>query len=243
MADEPLLSDDLTPLLTRMSGVLLSLETLETALGLVTSLAAQTLPTTAGAGVTLVDAAGKRTRASTDPEVERADALQYELDEGPCLTAWREQRIVRMDDVSTDPRWPRWSRAVGGLGVRSVLSAPMTAADDSIGALKVYSPSPRAYDEPAEQVLELFARQAAILLANVVTLEQAQQRSAQLKEALRNRDLIGQAKGVLIAQGAPGEDAAFELLVTASQRSSTKLFEVARQLVASATTRATTRPS
>ena len=46
---------------------------------------------------------GRRTRqrsmAASDPLVERADALQYQFDSGPCLTAWRDQVTVRVDDT------------------------------------------------------------------------------------------------------------------------------------------------
>jgi GAF domain-containing protein len=179
-----------------------------------------------------VDEAGKRTTAASDPVVEQADARQYELDEGPCLTAARERTLVRIDDLHSERRWPRWREAVTGLGLRSVVSAPLVAGDQAIGAIKVYSGDVGAYDERSERLLTLFAQQAAILLANMRSLQDAQQLSAQLKEALANRDVLGQAKGVLIAQGAAGEEAAFGMLISASQRSDVKLHELARHLVA-----------
>ena len=140
---------------------------------------------------------------------------------------------MRIDDLHSERRWPRWREAVAGLGLRSVLSAPLMVGDESIGAIKVYSRDVAAYDERAEHLLTLFAQEAAILLANMRSLQDAQQLSAQLKEALTSRDVIGQAKGILIARGAAGEEAAFGMLVSASQRSNVKLHEVARQLVAS----------
>ncbi|HSP39714.1 MAG TPA: GAF and ANTAR domain-containing protein [Frankiaceae bacterium] len=218
--------------LTRMSGVLLSAETIETALELVTSLAAVTLPDTAGAGVTVIDARGQRTRAASDPVVERADAAQYELGEGPCLTASREQRTTHIDDTESDRRWPRWSAAVAPLGIRSMLSVPLTAAGQPVGAIKVYSRSPGRYEEQAEQRMRLFAQQAAILLVNVQSHADAKRLNEGLAEALDDRDIISQAKGVLIAQGAADDGAAFAMLVTASQRTHVKLHDVARQLVA-----------
>jgi hypothetical protein len=53
--------------------------------------------------VTLVDTHGKRSMAASDPLVERADALQYQFDSGPCLTAWRDQVTVRVDDIEGTP--------------------------------------------------------------------------------------------------------------------------------------------
>jgi AmiR/NasT family two-component response regulator len=85
--------------------------------------------------------------------------------------------------------------------------------------------------------LELFARQPAILLSNTQALADARRLSAQLIEALNNRDILGQAKGVLIARGAANDQAAFAMLATASQRSNPKLTEVARRVIASAISR------
>jgi GAF domain-containing protein len=218
--------------LLRMSGVLLSRESVNTVVELVTTLAAATLPGTTGAGVSLVNQAGKRTTAASDPLVEQADLQQYQLDEGPCLSAARERAVIRIDDLHSEQRWPRWRDAVAELALRSVLSAPLIAGNESIGAIKVYSTEIAAYDMGGEHLLTLFAEQAAILLANMQSLQDAQQLSAQLKVALTSRDMIGQAKGVLIVQGAAGEEAAFRMLVTASQRSNVKLHEVARQIVA-----------
>ena len=224
---------ELAALLARMGAVLLSSETIDTTVELVTSLAVATLPGTTGAGVSLVDAWGKRSVAASHAMVERADRLQYELDDGPCLTAARDRVTVRIDDVTTEQRWRRWTAVAGEVGVRSMLSVPLVAAGTGIGAIKVYSNEPSAYDARAEQVLELFARQAAILLANAQTLADARQLNVQLTDALKSRDIIGQAKGILLAQGAVDDEAAFAMLVSASQRANTKLHAVAQQLVES----------
>ena len=173
--------------------------------------------------MTLVDARGKRSLAASDPLVERADALQYQFDSGPCLTAWRDQVTVRIDDTDEETRWPQWTAAVAELDLRAMLSVPLLTTGVSIGAMKVYSGQPAAYDTRAEHLLELFARQAAILLSNTQALADARRLSAQLTDALTTRDIIGQAKGVLMAQGAANEQAAFAMLATASLRSNTKL--------------------
>jgi len=224
-------STELTQVLARMSAVLLSQESVATTVQLVTALAQRTLPGTAGAGVSLMEAVGKRTTAASDALVEQADLLQYELDEGPCLAAWRDRTPVRVDNLETEHRWPRWAEAVAPLGIKAVLSAPLLVRDGSIGAIKVYSLQPAAYDTHSEQLLSLFAQQAAILLANAQTSEDARQLADRLKLALAGRDLVGQAKGILIARGARDEGAAFAMLVAASQRSNIKVEEVARRLI------------
>ena len=227
--DEPA---ELSPALRQMAGLVLSRETVDSALRLVTTLAETAIPGTRGAGVTLVDEHGKRSRAASNPAVEEADRLQYELDEGPCLTAWRSRQLVRIDDTTTDTRWPSWTGAVRAVGVRSVLSAALVVADESIGAIKVYSDRPASYDAHAERLLSLFAQQAAILLANTQSLQQARQLSRQLSDALRSRDAISRATGVLLARGAADEQAAFALLADTARRSGRTVEELALELLA-----------
>jgi GAF domain-containing protein len=223
--------------LTQMAGLVLSRQTVDTALALVTTLAEATMAGTTGAGVTIADEHGKRSRAASNQRVEQADALQYEFDEGPCLTAWRTRQLVRIDDTATDSRWPSWNSAAARLGVRAVLSAPLVADDDGIGAIKVYSDQPANYGEQDERVMSLFAQQAAILLANTQSLQQARRLSRQLTDALGSRDAIVRATGVLLARGAADQDAAFVALTDAARRSGQTVQEVARQLLAAVVAR------
>ena len=222
---------ELSPALRQMAGLVLSQESVDTAVQLVTTLAVTTMPGTLGAGVTLVDALGKRSKAASSQAVEQADALQYEFDDGPCLTAWRSRQLVRIDDTTTDSRWPSWTSAVSAVGVRSVVSAPLVVADESIGAIKVYSDQPANYDKFAEQVMILFAEQAAILLANTQSLQEARHLSRQLTDALGSRDAIGRATGVLLAQGAADERAAFTVLTETARRSGRTVGQVASDLL------------
>src|SRR3712207_2381233 len=150
---------DLGTALNQMAGLVLSRETVDTSLELVTTLAATATAGTLGAAVTVVDEHGKRSRAASNAAVEQADALQYEFDEGPCLTAWRTQELVRIDDTTTDGRWRRWNEAVSALGVRSVVSAPLLVGEESIGAMKVYCERPMNYGPHDEHVLRLLAGQ------------------------------------------------------------------------------------
>jgi len=219
-------------LLAQLGGVLFSVETVQSTVELVTRLAEQTIPHSAGSGVTVVDSRGHRTTAASTPVVTEADALQYALESGPCLTAWAEQVPVRIDDLRQETRWPQWTAAAAELGVQSMLSVPLVTPTGSVGAMKVYSRHRNAYDHHSEEVLRLFAEQAAVLLSNMLTLTDARQLTAQLSDSLQARDLIGQAKGVLMAQGAVGEETAFALLVAASERSGIKVHDVARQLIA-----------
>ena len=128
------LADELAVVFARMSGLLLSEETVATSLE-PAELAGRTrpCPERPAPGSTMIEERGADGRpASTDARVAQADALQYELDEGPCLAAAATGELVRVDDLTTDPRWPRWARgrrAASGCGPR--MSAPLVAGNTS----------------------------------------------------------------------------------------------------------------
>ena len=235
MAQDLPLADELAAVFARLSGLLLSQETVHSSLQLVATLAHETIPGSVGAGVTLVDELGARKSAgATTSQTLRADQLQYDLDEGPCLAAWRDRALVRVGDTGTDSRFPNWGRSARDLGLRASLSAPLIAADEALGAIKVYSSEPGAFADRSQHLLPMFAAQAAVLLANVQSYERAQQLTDQLREALKSRDVISTAKGMLMAKDAVTDEDAFRMLVSVASRENRKLRDVAQEMVATA---------
>ncbi|MBM7804580.1 GAF domain-containing protein [Geodermatophilus bullaregiensis] len=225
------LADELSAVFARMSGLLLSEETVATTVGLLSSLTRETVRGAVGAGVSIVDDSGRRSSGSTDPRVEHADALQYELDEGPCLAAAAGRTLVRADDLSAEPRWPRWAAAAAELGLLSVMSAPMVAGDRVLGALKVYGAEPGAFTDHDVPVLTLSAAQAALLITQVMTRERARRASDELRQALSSRDLVSTAKGVLMARHGVGEETALTMLLSRSGGEGVTLRQAARSVV------------
>ncbi|MGY1605358.1 GAF domain-containing protein [Geodermatophilus sp. SYSU D00815] len=231
------LADELSVVFARMSGLLLSTETVTTALGLVTSLAADTVPGASGAGVSILDELARRTSGATDERVERADALQYDLDEGPCLAATALRQVVRVDDLASEPRWPRWAQAAAALGLRASLSAPMVAGDRAVGAVKVYAEQPGAFGAHDEQLLTMFSAQAAILVVNVRSHERARRLTDGLRQSVRERDVVSMAKGVLMDRHGIDEDGALRMLLARATADAVPLRDVARTVVDSAVRR------
>lgn len=208
------LAEELTLVYARLSGLLLAEETVQTALGLVTSLAVDTVAGAAGAGVTLVDGSAElQSAAATSELVARADALQYELGEGPCLTAVFGQQVVHVDDLEQDHRWPRWREAALPLGLRSSVSAPLLARGQCQGAVKVYGQQAAAFSSGAVGLMGRFGEQAAILISNVSSLTDAAQLSDSLRAALRSRNTIALATGVLMERQGLTEEQAFLRMV------------------------------
>lgn len=226
--------DELAVVYARMSGLLLSEHTVATVLELITSLAKDTLPGSAGAGVTLFSSdATATTSAATDPIVEHLDALQYELGQGPCLSAAQEQVVVRVDDLTTERRWSQWSARAAAEGMRSTVSAPLNSAGRPLGAIKAYSVHPQTYSATSEDILQRFSAQAAILLANIHTLSDAEQLSERLKQSLRSRDTIATAKGIVMLREHLDTDAALRWLLEQSGRRRVPVQQLAAEIIAS----------
>lgn len=164
--------------------------------------------------------------------VRQADALQYELGEGPCLTARAAEETVIVVDVRTDPRWPEWSAAVEALPVRSVVSTALVSGKECIGALKVYAAMPAAYDEATARMLKLFAGPAATQLSHIQTSEAPHRISDNLQSALYSRDVINRASGILMERQGMDHEDAIQVLMGQARDTGDPLQKVAADLIA-----------
>jgi GAF domain-containing protein len=162
-------------------------------------------------------------RAATSELPGTVDALQERLHQGPCLDAIRDQQVVRVDDVGADDRWPEFARQASALGVGSMLCFQLFVEGDNLGAMNMYSRRPRAFDAESEEIGLLFASHAAVALAGA-------EHEEHLREAFATRDLIGQAKGILMERYKLTALQAFGLLVATSNTTNRKLREVADEL-------------
>ena len=113
----------------------------------------------------------------------------------------------------------------GGRGDGGGLDALLSpfAEEDTLGALNLYSKQRGAFDDEALAVGSVFATHAAVALAGA-------QHDEQMQKALQTRDVIGQAKGILMAQQDVSADEAFDILRRASQRMNIKLRELAERV-------------
>lgn len=154
----------------------------------------------------------------------QVDALQEETQQGPCLDAAYKQLTVRVADMASETRWPEFARRASQAGAASMLSLQLYVEGDNLGALNLYSRTPNAFDDESEQVGLLFASHAAVAYAGV-------RKEAQLARAVDSRDLIGQAKGILMERYKISPERAFLVLTRASQNSNRKLHDIATELV------------
>jgi transcriptional regulator with GAF, ATPase, and Fis domain len=216
--------DDLARTLSDLARSLQNEDSIENTLGGIVTAAVQTVPGAQYAGLTVVEA--RRTvnsPAATDDVVREVDRAQYDTGQGPCLSAVYERQTVRLSDMACEDRWPDFTRRALELGIRSMLSFQLYVVEDNLGALNLYSTDADAFDDESEHVGLLFAAHAAVAMA-------AARKERNLVRAISMRDLIGQAKGILMERHKLTDDQAFALLVRASQRTNVKLVDIARRL-------------
>lgn len=167
------------------------------------------------------------TIVTTDAEAELIDQAQYDADTGPCLDAFREKQTVSVPEMRTEPRWAEFRERALQCGVESSFSLPLIASDIGVGALNLYSRTKAGFMDVPGDAASLFAKQAGVAVANARLYERARNVIENLEAALDSRDLIGQAKGIIMANEKVTGDEAFEVLKASSQNRNVKLREVA----------------
>ncbi len=187
--------------------------------------AVEVIPACDFVGITLRRRRGRaESVAVTDEAARSCDDWQYELDEGPCLSALAEDETYLIDDVATDPRWPRWGPRAADAGAGSIFSVRMANDSGSLGALNLYARKPHAWDGDSLDLALVFASHAATAISNT-------QLVSGLQTALQSRHLIGVAQGILMSHYDMGLETAFEVLRRYSSHTNVKLRDVAQRVV------------
>lgn len=191
--------------------------------------AAIEIPGAQYAGITLTrDAKHIDTPATTHHWPLLLDKIQQRYSEGPCLTAAWDEKTIHVPDLETEERFPNYCRdALAETPIRSVMAFQMFIAGETVGALNVYSEQPGVFSDVSRSLGLIFA-------AHTSAAWNAARREAQFQRALASRDIIGQAKGMIMERYHVDAVRAFELLRKLSQDSNVPLIRVASDLVANA---------
>jgi GAF domain-containing protein len=222
MADQPLerLAEVFGDLAVEMQAQKGSTDTLQS----IVEAAPKVVPGARWAGISLVQGTKIVSEVPTSRSVAELDQLQSDLNQGPCLTALRDYHTVHIDDMRTETRWPDFGREAQQRGMRSMLSFQLFVRSENLGALNLYSDEPGAFSEDSFLIGEILAQHAAVAMMGAAA-------ETQFENALATRDVIGQAKGMLMQRDNLTGLQAFSLLTRASQQTNIKLVDVARWLV------------
>ncbi|WP_370329437.1 GAF and ANTAR domain-containing protein [Mycolicibacterium hippocampi] len=188
--------------------------------------AAVEIPGAQYAGITLTRSAKKvDTPAASHHWPLLLDKIQERHQEGPCLTAAWDEKIIHVVDLETDERFPKYRRdALAETPIRSIMAFQMFIAGETVGALNVFSEQPGAFTADSRDLGRVFAAHSSVAWNSA-------RRDEQFRRALSSRDIIGQAKGMIMERYGVNAVQAFELLRKLSQDSNVPLIKVATNLV------------
>ena len=166
--------------------------------------------------------------ASSTHSAQVLELVALAAGEGPCLDAVSAGRaVINVPLDEARRRWPRFTEAAIGLGYASVHVFPLRVHSEVLGALSLFF----------TDVTEIGSEDASIgsALVAVATIGLLQERSprqkeilaSRLQEALTQRVVIEQAKGVIAERTGLSVDDAFALLAANSRQESRRLGETA----------------
>jgi GAF domain-containing protein len=197
---------------------------LETTLAAVTGAAVDLIDGIDYADVLTISDGEFHSLTPTNPIATELDQLQRSAGQGPCLEAAVGDSIVRSSDLRGDERWPMFAEGAVRRGIHSILSFQLYTHEKGAGALNLFGLAPHEFNSESETVGTMLATQAAVAIIT-------DDRYHQFESALASRDLIGQAKGIIMERYGVDAVAAFNMIRKLSQDSNEKVALIARRVV------------
>jgi hypothetical protein len=159
-------------------------------------------------GVTLITRdhpEGRATLGASDAVGAQIEQLQFDLGEGPCVSAFSEAHPVLVADLrDAEPRarWPMFTRAARSLGVGALFAFPLQLGTSGIGVLDCYRVRPGRLDAPDEALAVADAVTLALLnfQARIAAKDFADDGMDLFDLSWRNHAVVHQATGVLAAR-------------------------------------------
>lgn len=225
---------DPTGALSELSTALMAGTDMSNILDHVVQLVLKYVPGAEQSSITLIRGAKAATVASTGPLPVALDEIQYAQGYGPCLDAGRCDEVMHVDDMVTEPRWPKYTPLACEHGVYSSLSLPLPVESYLVGALNIYATRKSAFDRESIAVGTALAAHITAALSFAESAHGHRLRAENLARAMRSRDVIEQAKGMIMAQQKCSAEAAFQLLRKLSMDENIKLQDLAVSVVSSA---------
>jgi anti-anti-sigma factor len=200
----------------KLTGVPAEPEVVDGALRLVVELAVNSVKGADGVSVSLLRHGVLATVAASDQTIMEMDTDQYATGEGPCIDASLRGSWFYADSLDSETRWPLFTPQARALGIKSILSSPLKAFGEPVGALNIYSRTASTFDANAQEAASVFARKASVILSDARAGATDTQTGLRFQEALRSRETIAMAKGVVMERDRISEDDAFSILLRQS---------------------------
>jgi GAF domain-containing protein len=167
---------------------------------------------------------------ATDPVLaEHFGTMIAEVRQGMAWECLRSHATIRVQDIRTDDRWPRYRNAVlrSAEPFLSAVGYSLGEGDKHLGALILASRQPGFFTDELVEIGAIFAQHAAISL-DVAT---AEEKVRNLQTALTSNRRIGMAIGIVMNESRLQDEQAFQMLRAASQHTHRKLRDVAEEVI------------
>jgi anti-anti-sigma factor len=202
--------------LRRLTAVPADPDVVDGALRLLIELARSCVSGADGVSVSLLRHGVLSTVAASDETIMEMDADQYATGEGPCVDASLKGHWFHTESLDGESRWPSFTPRARSLGIQAILSSPLKAFEEPVGALNIYSRTALAFDVKAQETAAVFARKASVILSDARAGVTDTQMALRFQEGLRSREFIAMAKGVLMEREGIDEEQAFSALLRLS---------------------------
>jgi anti-anti-sigma regulatory factor len=219
--------------LRRVAGLPTDPDVVDGALNLVVDLALASIGDADGVSVSLRRHGVLSTVAASDRTIMEMDADQYATGEGPCVDASVKGHWFHAESLDTETRWPAFTPRARALGIKAILSSPLRAFDQPVGALNIYSRTASSFEVKDQQAAATFADKASVILGDAQIDVSDGQMALRFQEALRNREVLSLAKGIIMERAGTDEKGAFKSLLRLSLHQGTTLRDRAEAIVRS----------
>ena len=193
------------------------------ALRMLVALTRATMDAADGVSVSLRRNGRLTTVAASDQVILDMDTYQYATSEGPCIDASVEGRRFQTQSLAEETRWPAFTPKAHSLGISAILSTPLTALQQPVGALNIYSHRPAVFAAADEVLASVFAAETSTILTQTRAGVTGEEQGVRIQDALRVRRAIAQAQGVIMEREGISQDEAYTVLRLDSQRSGRSL--------------------
>jgi anti-anti-sigma regulatory factor len=211
------------PDLRRVAAMPTDPDVVDGALNLVVELALASIGDADGVSVSLRRHGVLSTVAASDRTIMEMDADQYATSEGPCVDASVKGHWFHAESLDTETRWPAFTPRARALGIKAILSSPLRAFDQPVGALNIYSRTASTFKVKDQQAAATFADKASVILKDAHIDVSDRQMALRFQEALRSREVLALAKGIIMERSGTDEEGAFNSLLRLSLREGTTL--------------------
>jgi GAF domain-containing protein len=224
------MSDHLVDTLQRLADVMQTQRTLGVAVANIAEAATRSVPGCDAATIALSIGGRPATAAMTGTVALELDLVQYDADDGPCLTSFRTTSALRLDVYEHDEVFPHVAIAARSAGIRAVLSVPASWGSETIGTLNLYSRG-GPFDQSAETVAAVLATQVAIAVSRSPEFVAARAVVEEAQRSTDDRSQLSLATGLLIGSQDCTREQAEGLIRSATAQDEQTVLDIARRII------------